>query len=52
MQEKFNLIEAIELIDSTLKDIREFVAMQAESISSSLNEFDRDYRVVTDWSID
>ena len=52
INKQFNLINAIELIDSTSKDIREFVAMQAESISSSLNEFDRDYRVVTDWSID
>lgn len=52
INKQFNLIESIELIDSTLKDIREFVAMQAESIGSSLNEFDRDYRVVTDWSID
>ena len=52
LNKRFNLIDAIELIDSTSKDIREFVEMQAESISSSLNEFDRDYRVVTDWSID
>lgn len=52
INKQFDLINAIEIIDSTSKDIREFVAMQAESISSSLNEFDRDYRVITDWSID
>lgn len=52
MNKQFNLIEAIESIDSTSKDIREFVEMQAGSISSILNEFNRDYKVVTDWSID
>lgn len=52
MNDKFNLIEAIESIDSTSKKIHEFVEMKAKSISSSLNEFDRDYEVVTDWSID
>lgn len=52
INKQFNLIDAIEIIDSTSKDIREFVAMQSESIGSSLNEFDRDYGVVTDWSID
>ena len=52
MNDKFNLIEAIELIDSTSKKIREFVEMKAKSISSDLNGFDRDYEVVTDWSID
>lgn len=52
IDEKFNLIEAIELIDSTLKDICKFVEMKSKSISSNLNKFNRKYRVVTDWSID
>lgn len=52
MQEKFNLIESIALIDSISKDIHEFVSMKAKSINSSLNGFDRDYEVLTDWSID
>ena len=52
MNDKFNLIEAIELIESSFKEIYRFVSTKASSISSILNEFNRDYKVVTDWSID
>lgn len=52
IDEKFNLIEAIKLIDSTLKNICKFVEMKSKSISSDLNKFNHKYRVVTDWSID
>lgn len=52
INEKFNLLETIELIESSFREIYEFVSMKASSISSSLNEFNRDYKVVTDWSID
>ena len=52
IDEKFNVIEAIELIDSTLKDICKFVDMKAKLISSNLNKYNRKYRVDTDWSID
>lgn len=48
----YNVIEAIELIDSTLKNICKFVEMKSKSISSDLNKFNHKYRVVTDWSID
>lgn len=48
----FNLIKTIESIESSSKDIREFVSAVAESISLTLNELDRDYRIFTDWSID
>ena len=48
----FNLIETIESISSNFKDVREFVSAKASSISSILNEFDRSYEVVTDFSID
>lgn len=52
INEKFNLLETIELIESSFREIYEFVSMKASLISSSLNEFNRDYKVVTDWSID
>ena len=52
INKQFNLIETIELIDSMSKDIHEFVSIKAKSINSSLNRFDRDYEVLTDWSID
>jgi hypothetical protein len=52
MQEKFDLLETIDLIESSFKEIYKFVSMKASSISSILNEFNRDYKVVTDWSID
>lgn len=52
IDKEFNVIEAIELIDSTLKDICKFVEMKSKSISSDLNKFNRKYRVVTDWLID
>lgn len=48
----YNVIEAIKLIDSTLKNICKFVEMKSKSISSDLNKFNHKYRVVTDWSID
>lgn len=52
IDKEFNVIEAIELIDSTLKNICKFVEMKSKSISSDLNKFNHKYRVVTDWSID
>lgn len=51
IDKEYNVIEAIKLIDSTLKDICKFVEMKSKSISSDLNKFDHKYRVVTDWSI-
>lgn len=50
--EKFNLIKKIESIESSFKELYEFVSNKSSSISSILNEFDRNYKVVTDWSID
>lgn len=52
IDKEYNVIEAIKLIDSTLKDICKFVEMKSKSISSDLNKFNHKYRVVTDWSID
>lgn len=52
IDEKFNLIKSIDLVDSTIKDIREFLEVKSSEISSSLNETCLDYKVVTDWSID
>lgn len=52
MNKQFNLIETIDLIESSFKKIYKFVSMKSSSISSILNEFNRDYKVVTDWSID
>lgn len=52
IDENFKLIETIESISSSFKDVREFVSAKASSINSILNEFDRSYKVVTDWSID
>lgn len=52
MQEKFDLLETIDLIESSFKKIYKFVSMKSSSISSILNEFNRAYKVVTDWSID
>lgn len=51
-EENFKLIEMIESISSSFKDVREFVSAKASSISSILNRSDRAYKVVTDWSID
>lgn len=48
----FKLIEAIQSISSSFKEVREFVFAKASLISFRLNEFNRDYKVVTDWSID
>ena len=52
IDEKFDLLETIDLIESSFKEIYRFVSTKASSISSILNEFNRDYKVVTDWSID
>lgn len=52
IDKEYNVIEAIKLIDSSLKDICKFVEMKSKSISSDLNKFNHKYRVVTDWSID
>ena len=52
IDEKFDLLETIDLIESSFKEIYKFVSTKASSISSILNEFNRAYKVVTDWSID
>lgn len=48
----FNLIETIASFESSFNQVREIVEESAEAISLTLNEFDRDYRVFTDSSID
>lgn len=48
IDEKFDLLETIDLIESSLKEIYKFVSTKASSISSILNEFNRAYKVVTD----
>ena len=52
IDKNFNLIETIDSISSSFKEVREFVSAKSHSISSILNEFNRSYEVVTDWSID
>lgn len=52
IDEKFDLLKTIDLIESSFKKIYKFVSMKSSSISSILNEFNRAYKVVTDWSID
>ena len=52
IDKSFNLIETIKSIESSSKDVREFVSTVAESIALTLNELNRNYRVFTDWSVD
>lgn len=52
LNEKFNLVEKIESIESSLREVYGYVSLTSSLIDTVLNEFNRDYKVCTDWSID